>query len=152
GAIRDCRSRISRSLSSGGASRRSVGSMRTTIGRPSPWQFLSQSGSLNPHRQGRSHTEMSISSQTSVVIAGAGPVGLGLACELGLRGIDCLLVEKRGGSVTVPKQSMVSARNMEFCRRWGVAAAVRNAVWPQSFPRDFVYLDNLRGRELMRVK
>src|SRR5216683_3151973 len=119
---------------------------------PSPWQFLSQSGSLNPHRQGRSQTEMSISSPTSVVIAGAGPVGLGLACELGLRGIDCLLIEKRDGSVTVPKQSMVSARNMEFCRRWGVAKAVRNAVWPQSYPRDFIYLDTLRGQELLRVK
>jgi len=95
---------------------------------------------------------MSASYQTSVIIAGAGPVGLGLACELGLRGIDCLLVEKRDGVVSVPKQSMVSSRNMEFCRRWGVAAAVRNAVWPQTYPRDFVYLDNLRGRELMRVK
>jgi 2-polyprenyl-6-methoxyphenol hydroxylase-like FAD-dependent oxidoreductase len=90
--------------------------------------------------------------ETSVIIAGAGPVGLGLACELGRLGIECLLVEKRDGAVTVPKQSMVSARNMEFCRRWGVAEAVRGAVWPQSRPRDFVYLDNLRGRELMRVK
>jgi 2-polyprenyl-6-methoxyphenol hydroxylase-like FAD-dependent oxidoreductase len=95
---------------------------------------------------------MSVNAETSVVIAGAGPVGLGLACELGLRGIDCLLVEKRDGSVSVPKQSMVSARNMEFCRRWGVADAVRKAVWPQTHPRDFVYLDNLRGRELMRVQ
>jgi len=95
---------------------------------------------------------MSMNTETAVVIAGAGPVGLGLACELGLRGIRCLLVEQRDGAITVPKQSMVSARNMEFCRRWGVAAAVRNAVWPQSYPRDFVYLDNLRGRELMRVK
>jgi 2-polyprenyl-6-methoxyphenol hydroxylase-like FAD-dependent oxidoreductase len=95
---------------------------------------------------------MSAGFQTSVVIAGAGPVGLGLACELGLRGVDCLLVEKRAGALTVPKQSMVSARNMEFCRRWGVAAAVRNAVWPETHPRDFVYLDSLRGRELMRVK
>ena len=95
---------------------------------------------------------MSVNYQTSVVIAGAGPVGLGLACELGLRGIDCLLVEKRDGAITVPKQSMVSARNMEFCRRWGVAQAVRTAVWPQTHPRDFIYLDNLRGRELMRVK
>ena len=95
---------------------------------------------------------MNAHSETSVVIAGAGPVGLGLACELGLRGVPCVLVEKRDGAITVPKQSMVSARNMEFCRRWGVAPAVRNAVWPQSYPRDFVYLDNLRGRELMRVK
>ncbi len=89
---------------------------------------------------------------TAVIIAGAGPVGLGLACELGLRGIDCLLTEKRNGSITVPKQSMVSARNMEFCRRWGVAEAVRNAVWPETHARDFVYLESMRGREILRVK
>jgi 2-polyprenyl-6-methoxyphenol hydroxylase-like FAD-dependent oxidoreductase len=88
----------------------------------------------------------------SVIIAGAGPVGLALACELGVRGIACLLIEKRDGTITVPRQSMVSARNMEFCRRWGVAEAVRTAVWPESRPRDFIYVDNLRGQELMRVK
>src|SRR5437660_1170624 len=89
---------------------------------------------------------MPASEKTSVIIAGAGPVGLGLACELGLRGVDCVLTEKRDGAITVPKQSMVSARNMEFCRRWGVAAAVRSAVWPESHPRDFIYLANMRGR------
>ncbi len=89
---------------------------------------------------------------TSVIIAGGGPVGLGLACELGLRGVDCMLVEKRDGSVTVPKQSMVSSRNMEFCRRWGVAQKVRTAVWPETYPRDFIYLDTLRGRELLRIR
>jgi 2-polyprenyl-6-methoxyphenol hydroxylase-like FAD-dependent oxidoreductase len=89
---------------------------------------------------------------TSVLIAGAGPVGLALACELGLLGIDTLLIEKRNGAVMVPKQSMLSARNMEFCRRWGVAEEVRRAAWPESHPRDFVYLENLRGRELHRVK
>src|ERR1043166_108752 len=87
-----------------------------------------------------------------VIVAGAGPVGLALACELGLRGVDCLLIEKRDGSIRVPKQSMVSSRNMEFCRRWGIAQTVRTAVWPESHPRDFIYLDTLRGRELLRVK
>jgi 2-polyprenyl-6-methoxyphenol hydroxylase-like FAD-dependent oxidoreductase len=95
---------------------------------------------------------MSTSGDTSVIIAGAGPVGLGLACELGLRGVDCVVIEKRDGAITVPKQSMVSARNMEFCRRWGVAPEVRNAVWPESHPRDFIYLSSMRGRELLRVK
>src|SRR5207302_4803451 len=95
---------------------------------------------------------MSVASQTSVVIAGAGPVGLGLACELGLRGIDCLLVEKRDGIVTVPKQSMVSSRNMEICRRWCVAEKVRSAVWPESHPRDSIYLSSRRGHELLRVQ
>jgi 2-polyprenyl-6-methoxyphenol hydroxylase-like FAD-dependent oxidoreductase len=89
---------------------------------------------------------------TSVIIAGAGPVGLALACELGMRGVDCTLIEKRDGSIRVPKQSMVSSRNMEFCRRWGVADAVRHAVWPESHPRDFIYLASLRGQEILRVK
>jgi 2-polyprenyl-6-methoxyphenol hydroxylase-like FAD-dependent oxidoreductase len=93
-----------------------------------------------------------IDATTSVIIAGAGPVGLALACELGLRGVDCMLIERRDGAITVPKQSMVSSRNMEFCRRWGVATAVRTAVWPESHPRDFVYLDTLRGRELLRIR
>jgi 2-polyprenyl-6-methoxyphenol hydroxylase-like FAD-dependent oxidoreductase len=92
------------------------------------------------------------SHHTCVIIAGAGPVGLGLACDLGLRGIDCLVVEKRDGAVTVPKMSMVSARTMETCRRWGIAKAVRGAVWPDSHSYDFVYCESLRGREIVRVK
>ena len=59
-------------------------------------------------------------SATDVLIAGAGPVGLALACELGRYGIDCTLIEKRDGALAVPKMSAVSARNMEFCRRWGL--------------------------------
>ena len=75
---------------------------------------------------------MNENKKTSVIIVGAGPVGLGLACDLGQRGVDCVLIEKRDGAINVPKQSMVSARNMEFCRRWGVAKTVRTAVWPES--------------------
>jgi 2-polyprenyl-6-methoxyphenol hydroxylase-like FAD-dependent oxidoreductase len=90
--------------------------------------------------------------KTSVIVVGAGPVGLGLACDLGQRGVDCLLIEKRDGAINVPKQSMVSARNMEFCRRWGVAKTVRTAVWPESHSRDFVYLESMRGQELLRFK
>ncbi|MGH6769726.1 MAG: FAD-dependent monooxygenase [Xanthobacteraceae bacterium] len=90
--------------------------------------------------------------RTSVIIVGAGPVGLGLACDLGQRGVDCILVEKRDGAINIPKQSMVSARNMEFCRRWGIAQAVRTAVWPESHSRDFVYLESMRGKELLRFK
>ncbi|MCC6890331.1 MAG: FAD-dependent monooxygenase [Hyphomicrobiales bacterium] len=95
---------------------------------------------------------MSNGSTTSVIIVGAGPVGLGLACDLGQRGVDCILIEKRDGAITVPKQSMVSARNMEFCRRWGIANKVRTAVWPEHHARDFVYLESMRGKELLRFR
>ncbi len=49
---------------------------------------------------------------TSVLVVGAGPVGLALAAELGRMGVDCLLVEKRDGVLSVPKMSQVSARGM----------------------------------------
>jgi len=87
-----------------------------------------------------------------VLIAGGGPVGLALAIELGLRGVRCLLVEKRDGAVPVPKMSQVSSRNMEFCRRWGIAEKVQNAVWSPDHPLDFVYLTSLTGSELARQK
>ena len=45
-------------------------------------------------------TSTMIQTDTAVIIAGAGPVGLGLACELGLRGVACLLIEKRDGEKT----------------------------------------------------
>jgi 2-polyprenyl-6-methoxyphenol hydroxylase-like FAD-dependent oxidoreductase len=97
-------------------------------------------------------TESEIPAATGVLIAGGGPVGLALACELGHRGVDCLLVEKRDGAITLPRMSAVSARNMEFCRRWGIADEVRTAIWPPSHPGDFIYVDNLRGIELARVR
>ena len=88
--------------------------------------------------------------ETQVVIVGAGPVGLALAIELGLRGIACMLVERREGGLRVPRMSNVSSRNMEFCRRWGIAETVRNAVWSPTHPMDFVYLETMTGRELAR--
>ncbi|MGE0626917.1 MAG: FAD-dependent monooxygenase [Hyphomicrobiaceae bacterium] len=90
--------------------------------------------------------------ETSVLIAGAGPVGLALACELGLRGIDCTIAEKRDGKLHVPKMSLVSAGSMEYCRRWEIAKKVRTAVWSENHPLDFLYLETLAGRELVRIK
>ena len=88
---------------------------------------------------------------TEVLIVGAGPVGLALALELGSRGIQCLVVEKRDGSIHVPKMTVVSTRNMEICRRWGIADEVRNTVWDPDRQLDFVYVETLKGTELARV-
>lgn len=86
----------------------------------------------------------------SVLIVGAGPVGMSLAIELGSRGIDCLLVEKRDGKLSVPKMSGVSPRAMEFCRRWGITDKVRAASIPEGHGRGIVYLTSLQGVELAR--
>ncbi len=90
--------------------------------------------------------------RTKVLIAGAGPVGLSLSIELGLRGVDCVLAERSDGKLRVPRMSSVSSRGMEFCRRWGIADKVRYAVWSRTHPRDFVYVSTMVGEELARLK
>lgn len=88
--------------------------------------------------------------RTQVLIAGAGPVGLSLAIELGLRGIECVIAERGDGVLRVPRMSSVSSRGMEFCRRWGIADKVRYAVWSRTHPCDFVYVATMVGEELAR--
>ena len=52
---------------------------------------------------------MTTSNQIPVLIVGGGPVGLGLAIDLGWRGIDCLLVEQGDGSIYHPRANTVNS-------------------------------------------
>ena len=87
-----------------------------------------------------------------VLISGGGPVGLSLAIELGLSGIPCTLVERRDGSVNLPKMSGLSIRSMEISRRLGVADEVRELGWPHDLPNDMCYCTSLVGHELARER
>ena len=86
-----------------------------------------------------------------VLIVGAGPVGLGLAAELGSRGIRCMVVERGDGTISHPRANTINSRTMEYCRRWGIAEAVRQAGTPPEFPSDIVYLSSLPGFEVARI-
>ena len=88
--------------------------------------------------------------RTQVLIVGGGPVGLALSIELGWRGIHSILVDRRDGLIPLPKMNGVSARTMEFCRRWGISDAVRDAGWPQDYPVRMVYATSVRGHEFFR--
>jgi len=90
--------------------------------------------------------------ETSVVIVGGGPVGLALSIDLGRRGVRCMLVEQRDGSVSVPKMGLVNTRSMEFCRRWGIAERVKAAAFPRDYPGDVIYVTSMTGHELARMK
>ncbi len=63
----------------------------------------------------------------SVAIIGGGPVGLGLAAELGGRGISCLVVERQIEMHTVPKGQNLTQRTMEHFHFWGAEKALRAA-------------------------
>jgi 2-polyprenyl-6-methoxyphenol hydroxylase-like FAD-dependent oxidoreductase len=90
--------------------------------------------------------------QVPVLIIGGGPVGLGLAADLGWRGIECLLVERSDGSVFHPRANTVNSRTMEFCRRWGGAEAVREAGAPPEYSQDILYVTSLQGRTIAHIE
>ena len=71
------------------------------------------------------HTEMPPGHHFDVIIAGAGPVGLFLACELGLAGVSVLVLE-RGASAASPWKAPglgMRALNTVRIRRSGTPSA-----------------------------
>jgi 2-polyprenyl-6-methoxyphenol hydroxylase-like FAD-dependent oxidoreductase len=70
-----------------------------------------------------------------VAIVGGGPVGVGLAVELGLRGISCALVEPRTSLGRIPKGQNLTQRTLEHFANWGIEAELREArLMPKGYP------------------
>lgn len=90
--------------------------------------------------------------ETPVLIVGGGPIGLALAADLGRRGVRTLLVEERENKLNPAKMLEVSVRTMEFCRQLGVVEKVRNWGFPPDWPLDSVFVTDMRGYELGRVR
>lgn len=89
---------------------------------------------------------------TSVLIVGAGPVGLALSLELSYRGIPCVLLDKGDGKVRLSKMGLVSVRSMEFCRRWGIAQRVRDCGFPADYPLNQVFCTSLNGHLIATIE
>ncbi len=71
-----------------------------------------------------------------VVIVGAGPTGLTLAIDLGLRGVRCVVLEQKPAPQFLPKMERCNARTMEIYRRMGIAGRIRAAGLPAHCPMD----------------
>ncbi len=73
--------------------------------------------------------------ETSVIIVGGGPVGLGLAATLGTAGVPSVVVERRTEPSGIPKGQNLTARSVEHFYRWGCADELRAArLLPPEFP------------------
>ena len=90
---------------------------------------------------------------TDVLIVGAGPVGLSLAIELGLRGIGCLVIERNDRVGYSPRAKTTNVRSREHLRRWGIADALRQAspIAP-NYPPNVVFATRMNGHELARFE
>ncbi|GJD52571.1 4-methyl-5-nitrocatechol 5-monooxygenase [Methylobacterium crusticola] len=73
-------------------------------------------------------------SAPQVVIVGGGPVGMGLAIDLGQRGVRCTVVERYPEPQPIPKGQNLTQRTLEHFHFWGAEAALRAA---RTIPRDY---------------
>lgn len=90
--------------------------------------------------------------KTSVLVIGAGPVGLTLALDLGLRGIDVTVVEMRAAAEAPPvKCNAISSRSMEVFRRLGVSHKLREVGLPMDHSTDVASVTSVVGMELSRL-
>ncbi len=62
-----------------------------------------------------------------VLIVGGGPVGMGLAIELGQRGVRCIVVERYVKPQPIPKGQNLTQRTMEHFHFWGAEKQLRAA-------------------------
>lgn len=69
-----------------------------------------------------------------VIIVGGGPIGMGLAIELGQRGIRCVVVERYTSPQPIPKGQNLTQRTMEHFHFWGAEQALRAA---RTIPREY---------------
>jgi 2-polyprenyl-6-methoxyphenol hydroxylase-like FAD-dependent oxidoreductase len=90
---------------------------------------------------------------TSVLVVGAGPVGLTLAMDLASRGVNVTVTEIReAGEPPNVKCNQVSARSMEIFRRLGIAAKIRNTGLPAEYRNDVSCCVSATGPELSRIR
>src|SRR3954470_479996 len=73
--------------------------------------------------------------QYQVIIVGGGPVGVGLAVELGQRRISCVLVERHMTPQRIPKGQNLTQRTLEHFYFWGIVDELRaSRVMPPGYP------------------
>jgi 2-polyprenyl-6-methoxyphenol hydroxylase-like FAD-dependent oxidoreductase len=90
--------------------------------------------------------------QVQVLIAGGGPVGMTLACELVKRGVTCMLVERNPDTTRHPKMDITNARSMELFRRLGLVDVLRSVAVPDTNNFDVSWITSLSGHELHRFR
>lgn len=91
--------------------------------------------------------------RASVVIVGAGPVGLALAIELGQRGISCVVLERGDRIGRAPRAKTTHVRTREHLRRWGIAQKLA-AASPLGidYPSDVIFVTRLAGYKLAHFR
>src|SRR3954469_8119206 len=82
----------------------------------------------------RSSRKAAMRTDTTVLIVGAGPVGMSLALLLDRLGVDSIVVERSPGTTIHPKARGLNARTMEIFRTWGIEKSIRARSFSRNGP------------------
>ena len=88
----------------------------------------------------------------SVLVVGAGPVGLSLAINLGRAGVKTILLERNPEPQFLPKMERCNARSMEMFRRIGLSEKIREAGLRADCPMDVFIVEDLTKPALLEEK
>ncbi|NGY03315.1 FAD-dependent oxidoreductase [Solimonas terrae] len=90
---------------------------------------------------------------TQVLIVGAGPTGLAAAIELGMRGIDVLVIDRNARGGQAPRAKTTNVRTRTHLRRWGIAGKLAaEAPFGIDFPNDMIFVTSLSGHKLAHFR
>jgi len=89
-------------------------------------------------------------SQTPILIAGAGPVGLTLSIVLAHFGVDCVVLERNHDTTQHPKMDITNGRTMEIFRGLGIADKIIAAGVDPDICLDVSWITGFTGHELHR--
>ena len=70
---------------------------------------------------------MRINPPLDVLVVGAGPVGLTMACELARRGVKCRIIDKMGAPAPTSRALGIFPRTLEVFQMMGMVAPVLKA-------------------------
>ncbi len=91
--------------------------------------------------------------EVDVLIVGAGPAGLSLATELGMRGLSALVVERNERGGHAPRAKTTNVRTRTHFRRWGLADKLAQASpLGVAYPYDVFFVTRLGGYQLARIQ